>query len=123
MSEIRFEKVALTTTGSAGSAVGTGASALIQGFILDVYIDYHTSCPATADLTIAYTTRGGNILVVSDNKTDGLYHPRAAPVDNAGAEIDGAHDWFAITDTLAISIAQADALTDCVTVYIKYLWV
>ena len=123
MSEIRMEKVAITTTGSAGSATGSGVSGLIQGFILDIYVDYDGSAPATTDLTIAYTTVGGNILVLTNINTDGLYLPRAKPVDNAGAAIATANDWFAVADTIAVSVAQGDALDPCVTVHIKYLWV
>jgi hypothetical protein len=119
--EFCTEVVAVTTTGVAGSATGSGTSAAMNGLLWDVYLDYHASCPVTADVTIAYADRGGNILVVSNNATDGLYHPRAKPVDNANAAITNAHDKFALHGALTVSVAQADALTACVTAYITYL--
>lgn len=120
MGEIVTAKVAVTTTGSAGSATGSGDSELLHGHLLDVYLDYNGSAPATTDVTIAYKTRGGNVLVVSNNNTDGMYHPRAKPVDSANAAITNAHDRFALNDKLTVSVAQADALTACVTAYIRY---
>jgi len=89
--------------------------------LLDVYLDYHGSAPATTDVTIAFGTRGGNLLVVTDNKTDGLYHPRAKPVDNANGAITNAHDKFGLNDGVTVSVAGADALTDCVVAYLRYL--
>jgi len=120
MGEIVTEKVVVTTTGSDGSALGSGDSGGIMGFLLDVYLDYHADAPSSTDVTVAFKTRGGNVLVVTDNKTDGLYHPRAKPVDSAGAAITNAHDRFALNDALTVSVAQADALTGCVTAYIRY---
>ena len=84
-------------------------------------LDYHASAPATTDVTIAFSTRGGNVLAVSNNATDALYHPRAKPVDNANTAITNAHDKFAISDTLTISLAESDALTGAVTAYIHVL--
>lgn len=120
--EIVTEKVVVTTTGSAGSATGSTDSETLHGLLLDVYLDYHASAPgATTDVTIAFKTRGGNVLVVSNSATDGLYHPRAKPVDNANGAITNAHDRFALNDKLTVSVAQSDALTACVTAYIRYL--
>ena len=91
MAEIVIEKVAVTTTGSDGVATGSAASGAIHGKILDIYLDYHASAPAgTTDITIAYTTRGGNIYAKTDNVTDVLVHPRAKPVDNAASAITNA---------------------------------
>ena len=53
MSEIYTQQVSITTTGSAGSASGSGYLTGIVGFLLDVYLNYHASCPATADVTIS----------------------------------------------------------------------
>ena len=119
--EIVTERVAVTTTGVAGSATGSGTSSAINGLLMNIYLDYHASAPATTDVTVAYATRGGNVLAVSDNATDGLYHPRAKPVDNANTAITDAHDKFALNDALTVSVAQSDALTDCVVAYIRYL--
>ncbi len=44
----------VTTTGSAGSATGTGTSdELVTGYIEAVLHDFHASAPATTDSTVA----------------------------------------------------------------------
>ncbi len=115
------ERVTVTTTGSAGAAIGNTDSEVLTGLLLDVFLDYNASAPGTTDVTVSYKTRGGNVLVVSNNATDGLYHPRAKPVDNANGAITNAHDRFALNGKLNVAVAQADALTACVVAYIRYL--
>lgn len=110
--------IPVTTTGSAGSATGSATSELIKGYLVDVYIDYHASAPATTDVTIAYAVRGGNLLAVTNNATDGLYHPRATTVDNTNAAT-GAPSPFLLDQGVTVSVAQADALDPCVTVYLR----
>lgn len=117
---IRTAIVTVTTTGSAGSATGSADSEVIQGHIENVVLDFHASTPATADVTIAYKTRGGNILVTSNSATDVTLHPRAKCVDNANAAITDSYDRFAINDKVNVSVAQGDALTGAVVAYITY---
>jgi hypothetical protein len=119
MSQIAYETIKITTIGSAGSAVGSGDTVPIQGFLLDVYLDYHASAPATTDITISDPVFG-NLLVVSNNKTDGKYAPREQTSDAAGAST-GLYDLIPINSKLTISVAQADALTDCLTATIRYM--
>jgi hypothetical protein len=119
MSEIAVERVAITTVGSAGSAVGSGTTIPINGFLLDVYLDYHASCPATADVTIADPVFG-NVLVVTSNANDGWYAPRKDTCD-AAAAVTGLYDLIPLNGALTISVAQADALTDCVVAYVRWL--
>jgi len=121
MSEICTVKVKVTTAGEAASAVGSAQTEALQGFLLDVFLDYHASAPNTTDVTIAYTERGGNILAVANSATDGLYAPRQKPVDNANSAITNAHDRFPLNQPLTISVAGSDALTACVTAHIRYL--
>lgn len=121
MSEIVTLVVPVTTVGSAGSAAGSGSTGAIMGFLLDIYLDFHASAPATTDTTITLTGRGGNVLVVSNSVTDGLFAPRQKPVDNANAAITNAFDRFAITDGLTVTLAQCDALTNAVIAYIRVL--
>ena len=120
MAEIVTEVVNVTTTGSAGSATGSGTSSPIHGWIEAIYLDFHASAPATTDTTVAFATRGGNILVVTDSKTDALFVPRAKPVDNANAAITNAHARFACNQEITVTLAQADALTNCLVAYIIY---
>lgn len=121
MSEIVTEVVSITTTGSAGSATGSGTAPGMNGILLSIFLDYHASAPATTDVTIAYQNKGGNILVASNSATDTLYFPVKQNCDNTGAAVTGVYAQFPLGDGLSISVAQCDALTAAVTAYIKYL--
>lgn len=111
--------VVVTTTGSAGSATGSATTEALFGELIDIYLDYHASAPATTDVTIAFSPRGGNILVVADSATDALIAPRQTLVTNANAAITGSYDRFMLAGPLTISVAQSDALTGAVTVYLR----
>lgn len=119
--EIVTYKVAVTTTGSAGSATGSGTSELISGYLLDVYLDFNASAPATSDVTLAYATRGGNILVASNGNTDALHQPLKQASDAAGAAITGVYNPYVLDDKVTVSVAQCDALAPAVTAYIRAL--
>lgn len=119
--KIHTEKVSVTTTGSDGSATGSSNSTTLVGFVQDVYLDYHASCPATADVTLAYADMSDSILVVTDNATDGRFAPRQKMVDNANAAITNSHDKFAVNGKITVSVAGANALTNCVVAYIRVL--
>ena len=122
MAYIASVDVTVTTAGGAGVATGTTDSVSISGFLLDVYLNYHTSAPATTDVTISYATpAGGNILVVTDVNTDVLKTPRVKPVDNAGTAITNAHDRFPLNGTLTVAVAGCDALTGALVATIRYM--
>lgn len=121
MSEIVTEKVTVTTTGSAGSATGEGYSAVMNGFLLDIYYDFHTSAPNTTDTTVSFDERGGNIDVIANSCTDALRAPRQALVDNAGAAISGLYGLFPLAGRVKIALAGCDALTGALTAYVRYL--
>lgn len=111
--------VAVTTTGSAGSATGTATTDLIFGYLVDVYLDYHASAPSTTDVTISYATRGGNILAVASANTDALFHPRASLATNAAAAITNSYSRFLLNDKITVAVAEADALAPAVTAYLR----
>ena len=116
------KSVAVTTTGNAGVAAGSGTLSGMAGFLLDVSLDYHADAPgATTDVTIAYTTQGGNVLAVADTATDILLAPRQKLVDNANAAITDSHALFPLNQALTISLAGSNALAPAVTVYFRIL--
>ena len=119
MSEIAVERVSITTTGSAGSAAGSGTTIPINGFLLDVYLDYHASCPATADVTITDSVFG-TVLANSNSNTDAWLAPRKATCDPAAAAT-GLYDLIPLNGALTISVAQADALTACVVANVRWM--
>ncbi len=109
----------VTTTGSAGSATGSASLVLPPGWVEWIYYDFHASAPATTDVTIAYadTPPGGNIHATSNTATDALVFPRASCVNAANSAITNSYTRFPAGEAVTISVAQADALTGCVTVY------
>jgi len=116
--------IKVTTTGSAGSATGDSTT----GFDLDneligaIKIDYHASAPATTDVTIEETEGLQRaILTISDNATDGTYYPRHGTHDNTGSS-SGGTEFFIVAGPVKVSVAQSDALTDVVTVYIQTIY-
>jgi len=119
MSEIAIEQVSITTVGGAGVAAGSGATIPIQGFLLDVFIDYDAACPATADVTITDPIFG-DVLVKSNNATDVWLAPRKQTCDQAAVGT-GLYDLIPLSSALTISVAQADAITDCVVVTVRWL--
>lgn len=119
---IESREVKISTTGSAGSASGSAVAPLPLCELLAVYLDYHASAPATTDVTI---TASGNPLAVtlltrSNSATDAWLYPKVQDHDNTGAAITGSYSHPVIHNNLSISIAQADALTDCLIVTLYY---
>ena len=119
MSAIAYETIKVSTTGSAGAASGSEETVPIQGFLLDVYLEYNASAPNTTDVTISDPVLG-DLLVISDNNTDGKYAPREPNCDAAGAA-NGLFDLIPINSALTIAVAQADAIPNCVVVTLRYM--
>jgi len=120
MPGIQTVRIPVTTTGTAGAAVGSTTSETLIGFLLDVYLDFHATAPATTDTTIAYP-QGGNILVVTSSATDVRLAPRQKLVDNANAAITNSNDRFPLNGPITVSVAECDALTDAVVAYVRVL--
>lgn len=115
------ETIAVTTTGSAGSASGSGKSLKNKGELLGIYLDFHASAPGTTDITIAETGQDANhtpasIYAKANSVTDVYIIPGRLAVSNADAALtnDVTPRNYYFGKPLNVSIAQADALTDCV---------
>jgi hypothetical protein len=119
MSEIAIEQVTIATVGGAGAAVGSGTTIPINGFLLDVYLDYHASAPGTTDVTISDPTFG-NLVVKSDNATDAWLSPRKQTCDQAAAD-SGSYDLIPLCGPLTVSVAQCDALTGALVATIRWI--
>ena len=115
------KSVAVTTTGTDGTATGSATLDGMDGFLLDVYFDFDATCTSTTDTTIAYTTQGGNLLVITSSATDVLIAPRQKLVDNANGGITNSHAMFPMNQALTISLAESDVLDPAVTVYFRIL--
>ena len=116
---IMTETVSINTVGLAGAALGSADTKDLFGFLLDVYLNYHASCPATADVTISEATLG-TICVKSNNATDIRLAPRMATHDIAAAAT-GVYDQYPISGPITIAVAEADALTACLVATIRWL--
>jgi len=121
--------IAVTTTGTAGSASGNESSIRCTGRVYAVYLAYHASAPATTDVTLAMAgTPSESILTIANNATSGWYYPRRPVCLNDGTalayDIGGSQkvcEPYAVVDRLKLSVAQSDALTDCVVAYVYLL--
>ena len=119
--KLKVYAISVTTTGSAGSAAGTGTAAIWPaGYLEWVYYDYHASAPNTTDITgtMSGAMPGGTVFTRSNSATDALVYPRAAAIDTAASAITNSGERIALTGTLTVTLAQCDALTDAVTVYV-----
>lgn len=128
MDKPRFDvlKVAVTTTGSAGSATGSGSTEYpVNGKVYAIYLDYHASAPgATTDVTVTMAEApSATLLTVTDNATDGWYLPRQQVHSPAAAGLtyDGTrtvNEAYPVAGKLTVAVAQSNALTACVTAYV-----
>lgn len=120
--EIVTHTLTITTTGGDGAATGTAVTSHIEGYLLDVYVNYHESAPAgTTDLTLKETSRTETFLTLTDTVTDGYYAPRMAVHTNAGVAVTNGCDLIPICGTITGTIAQSNALTACCVVTIRVL--
>lgn len=115
-----IEILKITTTGSAGSATGSGTITGLRGILARPIVNWHASAPAgTTDITIVETWDGGSrtLYAKTNAVTDVDLVPQVAASDNAGAAITGAYGYVALVGgTITVSIAQSDPLTDCAIV-------
>lgn len=110
--------VAVNTTGSAGSAAGTGDFPHVDGTITYVQCDWNASAPATSDVTL--TEADGalrTLLTKSNSATDAIFYPAAQLQDNAGTSVTF-YAPFYVCGRLRVTIAQCDALAPALTVRI-----
>lgn len=116
-------KIKVTTTGSAGSATGTGTSRQpVRGLLTGVNIDYHASAPASTDVTIAESTgMSRTLLTRSNSATDGAFYPTAQQHDTSAATVTSYTPFDIKGDYVTVTVAQCDALTDAVVVTLHTL--
>lgn len=119
--EIGQTVVVIDTAGGTGVASGSGLSDAINGFLLDIALNFHASAPATTDTTISQEGPTGTMLALANTATDGLYAPRVKPVDNAGAAITNAFGLYPLNGRVQVALAQCDPLAAALTATIRYL--
>jgi len=125
---IKKLRIPVTTTGSDGSATGTGTSEYpIHGHIECVMLDYAGSAPGTTDLTIAQVSelKATNIVTLTDNATDKVLYPRVQAHKNDGTALtlEGNEPLvtrYPVCDKLTVTVSGCNALDPAVTVEIYY---
>jgi hypothetical protein len=101
------EVVMEDVTGEVGAASGSAVSTPMTGELLDIYIDWHASVPATVDLTITESTFGV-ILSKANANTDIRYAPRMV-CHGADAAALTWYDRYPLSDsTITFSVAESD---------------
>ena len=107
----------MTTTGSSGSATGTGVSQNVNGFLLGWYANYHASAPgATTDIAIKLNEDAYTITTISNTATDAYNTTMKNIVDSAGAAVSGVYAYYPIAGPITVSVTGCDALTNAVVV-------
>jgi hypothetical protein len=116
----KWVRVPVTTTGSSGSATGTGMTSAYSGLLMGVKLDYHASAPNTTDVTLAEAGGGSRtLLTVSNNNTSGAYYPTVEAQDGTGAAVSGVRLPIALGGTaLQVTVAQSNALTEAVVAWL-----
>lgn len=117
-------KIKVTTTGSAGSASGTGTSNKpVRGVLGAVSIAYHASAPAgTTDVTIAESSGLARTLLTRTNTaTSATFYPAATQHDGTGTALTSYTPYILVGDYITVTVAQCDALTDAVVVTLHTL--
>lgn len=122
MGRVMTETVRVTTTGAAGSATGIASTDAINGYLLDVFLDYHASAPAaTTDVIITYgSPANGAILTRNNTATDGIFAVRQAVVDATGTALTGQSARLPVDGTIDVNVQGCDALTDALVCRIRY---
>ena len=117
--EVFCEKIFVTTTGTAGSATGAASSKAITGELLGFALDFHASAPGTTDITITGATTARQLYAKTNSVADVFIAPAVLSVDNAGSALasDITPRKLCVGEAITVTLAQADALTNCVQVY------
>ena len=121
MEIIQTKSATITTVGGAGAATGYADFEDVHGMLLDVYNNWHASAPVTSVATLTYNNPSlGTIIACPATATDGLYAPRKATVDAAGAAT-GLYDLFPVNGKLRQTVTLSNALTGALVSTIRYL--
>lgn len=118
---VRTVKIPVTTTGSDGSATGTGYSKPINGEVRALYIDWGATAPGTSDIDVVVESDDNRpevtLVGIDDSSTDAWVYPKVQSTDTAGAGIAGEYQHPLANGRIKVSVAGCNALDPAVTVY------
>jgi hypothetical protein len=119
---ISTEKIAVTTTGSDGSASGSQASArALVGEVVAIYVDWNGSAPATSDIDVVCESDDDHpeitLVDKDDSATDAWFYPTIEETDTGGTGR-STYRPIPISGMVKVSVAQCNAFDAAVTVYV-----
>jgi hypothetical protein len=125
---MRFVSIPVTTTGSDGSAEGTGYSPYpLNGRVYALHVDWNASAPAgTSDIVVTSeeSTPTFTYFTLENSATDVTLYPRVQVTDNTGTGLvyiaatgETVCDMYPIHGRMKVAVAGCNALTTAVTVY------
>jgi len=115
---IRTYVIDITTTGTAGSATGSGTTTRpVNGHLEAIKVDF-TSQAATADTTIV-DGMGQPILTLTNVNADGWYYPHPEVHSTAGALLNKHTGPLPIDSYITASIAQSNAGSAQITLLVS----
>jgi len=120
---VEIHKIAVTTTGSDGSASGTGYSTrAVNGEVRALRVDWGATAPAgTSDISVVVESDDNRPEVTlyskEDSVTDAWVYPKVQSTGTDGNAISGEYQHPLANGRLKVSVAGCNALTTAVTVY------
>lgn len=126
MGILRSATVAVTATGSAGSASGNADSEPFIGEIVGLYVNHHANNPATTDVTITDKRTGVTIWAKNNANTDVYKVPAIGKVTSADAaildsEVNAiAEAPYCVDQGINVAVAQANAETNAIVCTVFY---
>lgn len=112
--------IAVTTTGSAGSATGNGTlTDRPNGYLVGLYITASVTIAATTDWTFTDNDNTLDLFSFTDYATSGWIAPSLLPVGITKTAVTNAHRMIPICGRIKLAIAQSDAGVYTVTYFIE----
>jgi len=118
---IHKEVVQMTTTGTAGSATGSGSTTeYVRGHIYGIHLEYAAGLPTTTDVTLSGTSPALTVLSVTDSMTDSWYYP--AVQEYAAGSLVSSYTRIPMDSQVSVAVAQADEVTTTNALTVTVLW-
>ena len=120
---VEIHKIAVTTTGSNGSATGTGYSTrAVNGEVRALKVDWGATAPgATSDIDVVVESDDNRPEVAlyskDDSATDAWVYPKVQSTGVDGVAVAAQYQHPLANGRLKVSVAGCNALDPAVTVY------
>ena len=113
-----FPAIAVTTTGSAGSATGSAnGTEFLNGMLRAVTITYHASAPSSTVVAIKEIDGAARTLLTITGNTSGTFYPRVQMQGSTGSALSGVYEPYELAGRrFRVEVTVSDALTNAVSV-------